>query len=92
MYYQPVYCVSSISETIVQLLQTKTMLILSPCMAYSGKPNGESMNVETVVVSSDSLQLQLALLIPQAWSSPSTAACTGHVSELLHILEKQPKA
>uniref|UniRef100_A0A7N6FAB7 Major facilitator superfamily domain containing 11 n=1 Tax=Anabas testudineus TaxID=64144 RepID=A0A7N6FAB7_ANATE len=30
------YCVSSYSDTILQLLKTKTIQLLSPCMAYSG--------------------------------------------------------
>uniref|UniRef100_A0A8C4GVV4 UNC93-like protein MFSD11 n=1 Tax=Dicentrarchus labrax TaxID=13489 RepID=A0A8C4GVV4_DICLA len=33
---ESVYCLSSCSETILQLLKAKTILLLSPCMAYSG--------------------------------------------------------
>uniref|UniRef100_A0A8C4GVG9 UNC93-like protein MFSD11 n=1 Tax=Dicentrarchus labrax TaxID=13489 RepID=A0A8C4GVG9_DICLA len=34
--FRSVYCLSSCSETILQLLKAKTILLLSPCMAYSG--------------------------------------------------------
>ena len=46
------YCVSSRSETILQLVKDKTILLLSPCMAYSGESNGGRINIVSVLASS----------------------------------------
>lgn len=89
--YKSVYCVSPCSETILHLLKAKTILLLSPCMAYSGKLNGEWINVISTLASGESLQLQRKLLVLQAWSYRSTVECTGRVLEQLRSLEKQLK-
>lgn len=46
------HCVSSCSETILRLVKDKTILLLSPCMAYSGKSNGDRINIVSVLASS----------------------------------------
>lgn len=79
------------SETILQLLKAKTILLLSPCMAYSGKLNGEWFNVINTLASGKSSQLQHELLVLQAWSYLSTVECTGRVLGQLRSLQKQLK-
>lgn len=90
--FKSVYRVFFCSETILQLLKAKTIVLLSPCMAYSGKSNGEYIIVMNVLASGEGLQLLHEILVPQAWSYLSTVECTGRVLEQLRSLEEQLKA